>query len=1746
MAGDDGYPVERMQSLSEKRKEARRLKDPHHMHPFKRYFLGPTPVQSSSAALMAQAIAEDVKIDKAAAIGVLDRDGRVITGRRPSQDSLTSQTSPSAKQESSATGGLSSLRPARSLSPLRLSKGFKASSSYLDRPSFRRRVSRDASFTSAKSVAESAFSEGDLPRGSTQFDKGVLKKRSMTSDADVSYREDSLATPTKKSLAAGRVRRGESQSSHEPLRDLGRKKLSFEFLHARDRRGRSEGSPIPGHSILQKDNHGLETPSRRMTHLTVNEEDSFTLGDTPTSARHRQTLHPLRPTASHRSLGNVSFTGLPATPTSQMRAEAPLTPHAKVSDPPSTPHAKVSDPPISILTDADTSLGFDTSTSARLQRLRDRARKRYGQGAIGKGSFMLPHTSTQQSGIVHGRDVSRQSRMSRASTAGTFASIGTRFTDGSFGATGGVRAKLVKKLGGKSSKSLLNRARDIKLEHSRHGRSVSIKGGVMPGTVGTSAGGTRWVGQSFEVGKRFWEVLELREEELHGDTIDEEALQEEQLDQADERKNEADAIRRAVDAQHKRQASLNRDPDQVLDSFARDASRAVNNAASLADDKGVEHTSKRPVIDLSIDSKSHKRESSNGEIESRKGWSDVLSMVTAKSSLSKIGDEGKSVRSRLNNVRAKQEEERVRQQDKGDGSSDNPKDKDKRRPTAMTAKEALSHPEPPLGAEERFPQATHELLRRTSHPGVRVGHEHDDAASDFEVSARPVSQSPQLLTPSTPSPPFRWDGSSTLRNRTNSTASLDGKAMPRLQNTVPLLRKRASAIGIVVDGVDLESSQDRSTKMSNKHSILRDAGFDESNHKKTVQFQGSNNLTPPLTRTFGSNMFLRSTPTKELDGLTLMAGRTKRVVKGDDAPAPPEEVLSRNASPSELTPPPTHTLAASPSASVKAEELVTIRSVLRRDRMLVRLAWTPSENLPKDFSERDSRKYPIYSEPFKEYMVVYRTGRLELWEDPSLMSRCLGHGDQLNLSAAVSLKRGRAFVSTYSYIDRIFCLTFVKDDDSHHRLLHLRKSGTCIWFFDARSITVGADWMWELWRELGGVIPQQLDVHIPAFSVRVRVPVPDEVSPQDATSTLSKASSYIEAGEGFKMLTPKYVKQVVREVIRFQPEWSQLCHVVEMTGMQFELAWRSGPTLNWVKEHRTADGQRRDWCVLVGSIVSEPQRPSVLEYRPAFHYPTSVRMPKGETMQEPPGIEGFMWRVKAVSGALTRLYTTTHDGLIFINRSAKAFPPDRHLAAAAADAGSHNINKQTTFALSATNDQIEQDRRRKRDAIRGRKRSANRDESLAELRKDVVSALVTPPTTEEEIDGQIEAYRAFEKRRQFEQIANCDGYVDMRDIIAVRSMDEEDKARSDGAERANGHIGGVANGSVKVEKEEEEDIGGEEGLALAADRVAMKKSRQFEVVLSNGRSVRFEVYSRSVAKEWVERLTELSTYWKRREKVDALELMTASGISPTLIGKQKGHGQREARTMDESTEGERLSSVLGNLWHWCVHQSCRGIIRSGRLFQKKKAFSGFYSRYYILIAGRLIHFKLMTSTSTARARQNSGIFHRRQETVVHLRDAYVYSGQLTEDMLVNGRSEGASSINTYGSGTSGAANANSRHLLPRVYRDGLMSFDDDEDCTLVVRYRPQRVNQAADPTVKVGSSTSMVESTTTPASASSIPKLGDAIYNHLVLRARCKLERDLWVRAINTECERLNRMDQEREAKIRNQGETPWKSHWHR
>lgn len=820
-------------------------------------------------------------------------------------------------------------------------------------------------------------------------------------------------------------------------------------------------------------------------------------------------------------------------------------------------------------------------------------------------------------------------------------------------------------------------------------------------------------------------------------------------------------------------------------------------------------------------------------------------------------------------------------------------------------------------------------------------------------------------------------------------------------------------------------------------------------------------------------------------------------------------------------------------------------------------------------------------------------------------------------------------------------------------MLNLRKSGTNILLFDARSISMAADWVWDLWREVGGLIPDSLEVHIPVLDLRIKFPIPEEMPCVDADDytqqkapgegELTLAANAREGGEGYKLINRSHLSRTMLRMLKGVPEWEEPLQIALRRGVHFELAWRRGLTLDWIIHDDTLDGQSRHWSVLCGSVLKEARQPAMLEFRAASHYPTSVLMGNGQKMQEPAGIEGFLWRVKPVSGALTRLYVSTHDYQAFVLKASKAFPPDRHIAVGAESSvgladqgaapatskfsGGRSLGRSRSASslggwggTSGYDDGAEGSRRGSAGSARrasgtvrpprtraGRKRA--RDDNAGALRQHVVDTIASVATSTDEVTAQVEAFRAFERRRQFDQISNADGFIDVKSIYAIRYLgvtDEEGHTKKPGLDPPVAMPMPMPT-PQENSPDDEADLGGEEGLnQVSTERAATRRGRQFEVVMTNGRSTRFEAYSRSVAKEWVARLHDLSVYWKRREKVDALELMEVSGCDPALIRRRK---EQDASLATHTTLVDKATQalLLGNIWHWCTIHCCRGIIHSGHLFVKPRAFSPFRSRFYLLVSGRLLCFKLLTSTRTARGRQNAGIFYKRRDeaSIIPLRDSYVWTGKLTEAEAGSaGKSEGAGSLGQFASGGAtdtggngegygafaggsggGGGSGAPRHKIPRMYSDGLLSVDEDEDCTFVIRYRPARTgNQPADPvatplarkaeaaekiglaraaasqgegeasastaTTKVGSGDvgAAGEASLSPLPPSStvpmpVPPLSDSSYTTLVMRARCRMERDLWVRALAHERERLMREEEggKRELRVRNMGETPWK-----
>jgi Pleckstrin homology domain len=149
-----------------------------------------------------------------------------------------------------------------------------------------------------------------------------------------------------------------------------------------------------------------------------------------------------------------------------------------------------------------------------------------------------------------------------------------------------------------------------------------------------------------------------------------------------------------------------------------------------------------------------------------------------------------------------------------------------------------------------------------------------------------------------------------------------------------------------------------------------------------------------------------------------------------------------------------------------------------------------------------------------------------------------------------------------------------------------------------------------------------------------------------------------------------------------------------------------------------------------------------------------------------------------------------------------------------------------------------------------------------------------------------------------------------------------------------------------------------------------------------------------------------------------------------------------------------------------------------------------------LVSGQLVPYHITPKTT----------LHRKQFKVINLLDAYVCSGYFAAQTLPKGQY---------------SPNA---PATPRRYQDGLETDDPEEDTLFTVWYRPH----APVVDVAVGRPTANIALSRVPSLASK-RKL-------VVFRTRSKLERDAWCWALNCEIDKMVRLTQAREEKLRECG----------
>ncbi|GAA5971750.1 hypothetical protein JCM11641_001497 [Rhodosporidiobolus odoratus] len=845
---------------------------------------------------------------------------------------------------------------------------------------------------------------------------------------------------------------------------------------------------------------------------------------------------------------------------------------------------------------------------------------------------------------------------------------------------------------------------------------------------------------------------------------------------------------------------------------------------------------------------------------------------------------------------------------------------------------------------------------------------------------------------------------------------------------------------------------------------------------------------------------------------------------GARPPLPPSVVLARSDTELDAAP------EAYPPGSSRPRERSD--DVIKTARMLVRMEWSQRDDLPDKFDEHVARKYPTtIGENWEELGVVWRRGGwIELWGEWNLNLPAIVLGRK-KLKAVIPLRPKSTHISLYSSTDLVFCLTHRpnsysvfsrssrntsarvpnsdpsmtaqddgKDDTSRRSrraknskrgYVHVRSNGTNVFLFRPRTHSTSKQWMWELHLALGGAIPRMVEISVPGLGAKVRMPVP-HVERED--------------GEG-ETWAPMKASEVVDRCIEqlgAVREWSELVEDSKRQGAEFRLAWRRGSILDWIRED---DPATRDWAVFGGGIAfrQDNQPEPVLELRPAMHYPTTCRIPASLTanpsrfsstvrISEPPGMEGFLVRHRP-NGVAERVYISSQMGLLFLCRPSTAHPPEPPIATR------ESLNNPAALVLApfvfgmaslAAPSKKTQNEISRRVGDKGLLKKSSNLSMGQQTRRDWTVKSMDAARHECEGLGEkggdafLEWLEGEERRRAYLQITDARGFVKFSEIDSVEpELVEEDPREV----------------RIKVE-----DLGGDEGLAAADDKSRLRKMRSFLIKTRAGRVVKFECHSFTVREEWVDRLRALSTYWHRRERVDACQLMELSPSSglvnsiPPVSNSARQHAY-DGPSVDDDGEpplsrNEVLSSAhLSHFYNWCILDGCRAMMKQGIMHVKKGIRGTFHLRHVLLLPGTLIEYQSI-ARDDLHGQPLPTPYHRRR-VVLSLRDCYVYSGSL------------ASNFSSVTNPHNWHPGNEQEHQFPRCYpdTDGLRTADEAEDCTFVVVCMRHGGN-------------------------GKLKKFEQEATSSRVYRTRSKLERDQFVYALNASIERLLRGEREREERL--------------
>lgn len=550
--------------------------------------------------------------------------------------------------------------------------------------------------------------------------------------------------------------------------------------------------------------------------------------------------------------------------------------------------------------------------------------------------------------------------------------------------------------------------------------------------------------------------------------------------------------------------------------------------------------------------------------------------------------------------------------------------------------------------------------------------------------------------------------------------------------------------------------------------------------------------------------------------------------------------------------------------------------ILKMEKMLVRIDVT-LQQIPSDYDENDCYRMELRTvEKWTEFMVVCRESKetdvpfvLQLYKTrviPEIDDQKKG-GKGKRPQYEIPLRHDTTKVNLFSSLDKT-CV-----------LWHPFEKGSRMYIMGPRSAARSVEWYTFLRDCLGWNRPSMLQIAVPDLSISIHLENPFEEF-ENARKTAADrldAGAMVQTFAEEQAVSGRLIKRCM-DSLSEDPEWAD----VVKTWAEKEnvgLCWKRYDRLEWV---HGANEQK-----MYGSMAM--QKNYQLELRPKQHYPCVARLTKGDMMEEPLPVEGFLIRLTSQKGRhqrmgkmfFKRLYYYTHNQYLCFTKPAKARPPPPPKLPTSSEA-----------EVPSSAQIVEE--------------------------SPLVYCIDPYPLKDDEIPWLSSGNSAYVKKhdedafaewqRNLENLTASEGYISLCNVVKVRSaklgshpVDENIESGSD------------VEFHVDVPNTNRED-----GATNSFD-----DERTLELVLKNGLVIRLQAFNAETKDEWVKRLKDLVRYWRARvvQDMDMFKLVRKLNLEQLGIDEvvESAIGQ-----FAKKWEVSR-SEASPQLYHLCGMSLCRPI-----------------------------------------------------------------------------------------------------------------------------------------------------------------------------------------------------------------------------